>query len=229
MRDLVPAAPQQVRSEPVGFDTGATRIFSHRPAAVPLVDAPQGGSRRVPQWIFLSHLFGDLILGDRAALGLTQKNVKVGFWRRALAASAALIALFLAGVWTFSYFNNQDLVKNAEDAAKATPAQQLSAAQLPSLDDLQRLEGVRQRFWRRSTTTSATALPLATSLGLIYWLGSPRTAAADLLQPVPKVIARADTGNLDCGSSNPPRVARYFGLPFGLQRLESVSHHNPKP
>ena len=143
MRDLVPAAPQQVRPEPVGFDTGATRIFSQRPAAVPLVDAPQGGSRRVPQWIFLSHLFGDLILGDRAALGLTQKNVKVGFWRRALAGSAAVIALLLVGVWTFSYFNNQDLVNNADDAAKARPLQQLSAAQVPSINDLQRLESVR--------------------------------------------------------------------------------------
>ena len=61
-----------------------TLIFSRRAAAVPLADAPQGGSRKVPQWIFLSHLFSGLILGDRAALGLTQKNIKVSFWRRAL-------------------------------------------------------------------------------------------------------------------------------------------------
>ena len=144
LRDLVPAAAPQIEPEPAGFDASATRIFSRRAAAVPLADAPQGGSRKVPQWIFLSHLFSGLILGDRAALGLTQKNVKVSFWRRALVATAALLALVLAGLWTWSYSENQSLIKDAEAAAATTPAQQLSAAQLPSLDALQHLEAVRQ-------------------------------------------------------------------------------------
>jgi type VI secretion system protein ImpL len=145
VRDLVPAAVPQVQAEPVGLDAGATRIFSRGGASMPLADAPQGSSRRVPQWIFLNHLFSDLILGDRSALGITQKNVKVGFWRRALMASAALVALFLAGAWTLSYLRNRSWVDDAEQAARAVPVQQLSSAQALSPDALKQLEHVREK------------------------------------------------------------------------------------
>ncbi len=142
--DLAPAAVQQVQPEPAGFDAGATRIFSRRQqTSAPLVEAQQGGSRKVPQWVFLNHLFGDLILADRSALGLTQKSVKVSFWRRALMAAAAALALFLAAAWTISYIGNRSLVNEAEEAAQTMPPQQLASTQLASLDSLQRLERVR--------------------------------------------------------------------------------------
>ena len=45
---------------------------------------PVGATRKVPQWLFLSHLFNDVLLADSAAMGASGSSVKTGFARRAL-------------------------------------------------------------------------------------------------------------------------------------------------
>jgi type VI secretion system protein ImpL len=141
--DLAPAP--QAQPEPAAFDAGATRIFG-RQAAMPLMDMPQGSSRKAPQWVFLSHLFSGLILADKPALGVAQSSVKVSFWRRAALAAAAAVAVVLAILWAISFTGNHELVSGSVGAAQRMPAQGLPSTQLASLDSLQQLEQMREKL-----------------------------------------------------------------------------------
>ena len=122
----------------------ATGIFSLR-AAQPL-ETPQvsAGSRRIPQWLFLSHLFNSVILADRAALGASARSAATELLRRVLFASAAGLALLLAAAFTVSYFNNRALEHGAMEAARGISAIPYSGDELPSVDSLQRLETLRE-------------------------------------------------------------------------------------
>jgi type VI secretion system protein ImpL len=143
--DVAPATPLGPVLEEQGFDSGATRIFSGGGRGGPRMQAEvlQSGSRKVPQWVFLTHLFSDLILVDQPAMVATGSSVKVNFWRRALLASVAVLSLFLSIWWIVSYTNNRALVHDAVEAARAVPTFGLPSAQLAPLDSLQRLAKVR--------------------------------------------------------------------------------------
>ena len=43
--------------------------YGQQAAARPVPAAPAGMPRKVPQWLFLPHLFNDIVLADRAAMG----------------------------------------------------------------------------------------------------------------------------------------------------------------
>jgi type VI secretion system protein ImpL len=123
----------------------ATGIFSLKQAMEP-VEAPQPspGSRRIPQWLFLSHLFNDVILADRAALGASGRNVRADFVRRLLFAGGALLALLLSVAFTISYFGNRALERDVTEAARGISAILSGGDELPSIDSLQRLETLRE-------------------------------------------------------------------------------------
>jgi type VI secretion system protein ImpL len=123
----------------------ATGIFSLKHAIEP-VEAPQPspGSRRIPQWLFLSHLFNDVILADRAALGASGRNVRADFIRRLLFAGGALLALLLTTAFTVSWLGNRALEHRVLEAARGISAIPSGGDELPSIDSLQRLETLRQ-------------------------------------------------------------------------------------
>jgi type VI secretion system protein ImpL len=122
----------------------ATGIFSLR--SLEPVETPQvsSGSRRIPQWLFLSHLFNDVILADRAALGASGRNVGTDLLRRVLFAAGAGLALLLATAFTISYFNNRALEHSVTEAARGISAIPYGGDELPSVDSLQRLETLRE-------------------------------------------------------------------------------------
>ncbi len=143
--DLAPAAPAPIVEEQ-GMDTGATRIFSPRSkGTLGLVEGQSGGagSRRVPQWVFLGHLFSHVILSDQPATTVARRNVKINVARRILLGATAAFALFMAGWWIVSYSNNRALVTDAVEAARAVPSVPLPSGQLAALDSLRRLTRVR--------------------------------------------------------------------------------------
>jgi type VI secretion system protein ImpL len=108
-------------------------------AAAPLV------TRTEQQWVFLSHLFSDVLLQDHAALGASGSSSKVSFWQRFLLVAAAVISLVFCVGFTVSYFGNRSLVSQVADAQAASftpPAANLA----PALSDLQRLNEIRQFF-----------------------------------------------------------------------------------
>jgi type VI secretion system protein ImpL len=141
--DVTPAA-QVPMAEHQPFDAGATQIFTRRPAfGGSAAEVQEAGSRRIPQWVFLRHLFPDVILADRPAGSLTQRNVKVNLARRVLLGAVAAAGLLLCIWWIVSYSNNSRLIDDATEAARSVPSVSLSAGQLASVEALQRLTRVK--------------------------------------------------------------------------------------
>ena len=142
---------------PRGGDLGATRMFvpgSFAPSPMSVSNEPSQ-SRRVPQWVFLNHLFSDVILKDQAAQRSSSTSLKVSFGRRLLLASATAAALVFAIGWTFSWLGNRTVVREAVDTAQALPVVdpgQTSAVSLQQLEQLDRQRLVLQKLtlWERN-------------------------------------------------------------------------------
>ncbi len=145
-----PAAPRLERQsmEAASAATGMFRAAAAQPAPAPV---PGGVARKVPQWLFLAHLFNDVVLGDRAAMGASGASTRTGFLQRVLLASAALLAVVLIIGFTVSFFNNRALEKDVIEAARGISAAESSGFDLPSADALKRLETLRQSLERLAT------------------------------------------------------------------------------
>ncbi len=141
------AAP---RPAPQAFQAGgsATGVFraalaqQQQAAAAPRVT----GSRRVPQWVFLSHFWNDVVLGDSAATAVSSASVKTSMLKRVLFASAAGLCLLYALLLTISYVRNSALESRVLEAARGISATPVSASELPSADALRRLDALREEL-----------------------------------------------------------------------------------
>jgi type VI secretion system protein ImpL len=143
VREEVVAAPVQQR--PAGpVDAGATIAFSvaggqlHRPAPQ---QAPRMSASRVPQWVFLPHLFSNLLLKDQSALEASRASTKVNLLKRTLLGCVCGCILVYLVLLTISFFNNLDLAQQVSKAATvpvfaATQTQFASAHDLQTLDQL---------------------------------------------------------------------------------------------
>src|ERR1017187_1034126 len=139
----VAAAPQQQAG--YGPAGGAAGLFKVGQAAQAPQAAPQvGATRKVPQWLFLSHLFNDVLLADSAAMGASGASVKGGSARRVLYLAAAVLCLLLCIAFTVSFFNNRALETQARDAAVGISSTESSGQNLASVDALRKLEALRQ-------------------------------------------------------------------------------------
>ena len=148
-----PQAPQPAR----GADMGATRVFvtgSLNPPAMSASREP-AQSRRVPQWVFLNHLFSDVIFQDQAGQRSSSTSLTVSLGRRILLGAATAVALVFAIGWTSSWLNNRSVVREAVDTAQALPVLdpgQTPAASLQQLTQLDRQRQVLQKLteWERN-------------------------------------------------------------------------------
>jgi type VI secretion system protein ImpL len=134
--------------EAAGGATGIFRTGFPAPAAgAPLAQAgvPSGpGGRKVPQWVFLGHLFSDLILRDENALGASGSSTRTSMLRRVLLISAAALCLVFAIGLTVSFFGNRALENQVLDAARAIPPGEASGLNLPTPEALQKLDNLRE-------------------------------------------------------------------------------------
>ncbi len=159
-----PAAPSQ--PEPVG---GATRMFragfqAEQRAAQ--AQAPQpSAARRVPQWLFLGHLFHDVILADGAARAASGSSVKTSMTKRILLGTAAALCLLYSGLLAMSFVNNRSLEQNALTAANGIGTTQVAGTALPTEDALHRLETLRQSL-QQVTDYETNGKPLSLRWGL---------------------------------------------------------------
>jgi type VI secretion system protein ImpL len=155
------AAPQQQQSK---FGGGATMMFnpsSLQAAQAQAAFVPQAvGTKRVPQWMFLSHLFNDIILVDRAAMGASGASTKTSGLQRGLLIGASALALIFLGIFTWSYFGNRSLEKRAIEAAQAISGNEASGGALPSVESLRRLETLRQSLEELTRYRERTPLGL---------------------------------------------------------------------
>ncbi len=174
LRDQVAEAPLVRDAERSGLEWGgATGMFragveaqrrSQQAGITP--GAPVSGRvRRVPQWLFLSHLFSGVILADDVARAASGSSVKTSLTKRVLLASAAGLCLLYTIFLAWSYSKNSDLESRALAAARALPAPSNSNATMPSEDSLRRLEALQQPLVQLTDWASKGA-PLSFRFGL---------------------------------------------------------------
>jgi len=145
--DDVVAAPVLVaETAEESLNSGATQIFR---GGVSQVAAPPairgGGPRRVPQWVFLSSLFNDILVKDRVALAASGSSSHVNLLRRiALGCAVFLGLVFLTG-FTVSFFTNHALQSRVKDEVADLRTLQLPAdtRQPATISDLQKLDRLR--------------------------------------------------------------------------------------
>ena len=140
------AAPAPVVNKPRTLaDSGATGVFRVGAESAAPFSPESSAVRKVPQWIFLRQLFSQVVLADEAALGVSAVSVKTSTWKRVLLASAAALGLLLSLAWIISFSQNRGLEAAARDAAAAVKLDNAAAAApIPSLDDLTKLDNLRQ-------------------------------------------------------------------------------------
>jgi type VI secretion system protein ImpL len=146
VNEAAPVQAAQPQLGGYGHAQGATGIFSvgGMAAAQAPPPPPVATTRKVPQWLFLSHLFNDILLADRAAMGASGASVKTGFWRRLLFASAAGLCFLLMVFFTISFFNNRSLETKVRDAAAGISSVESAGGGLAPVESLRKLENLRQ-------------------------------------------------------------------------------------
>ena len=142
------APPQEARSPEARTQPGAreaTAMFrvptgGQAAAAAPRQRAPV--SRKIAQWVFLTHFFNHVLLADRTAMGASGSSSKTDLWRRVLLILAAALCLIFCIGFTTSFFQNHALEGQVRDARQGTVV--APAATTASLDSLASLEALRQ-------------------------------------------------------------------------------------
>jgi type VI secretion system protein ImpL len=146
--DVVPATPQAQAADD-GLDGGATRIFvaggPQTPRAANLARAP--GSRKVPQWVFLTQLFNGVIVKDRVAFAASGFSARVSLLRRVVLVSILLGGIVFAIGFLVSFVGNHSLESDVRIALHGAQTIQAPAAnQVASLTDLQKLDRLRREL-----------------------------------------------------------------------------------
>jgi len=96
----------------------------------------QPNARKVPQWVFLTHLFHGLIMQDSAAMAASGASVKTSVLRRVLFACTIGLFLLVATAFTISYFGNRALEQEALTAARNITGSDSSEPVLRRLETL---------------------------------------------------------------------------------------------
>jgi type VI secretion system protein ImpL len=141
--DVVAASVDDYETSPEP-DSGATRIFTaghgggRHPVAKKVV-----GSRKVPQWMFLSQFFNGVLLKDQVAFRTSGFSTRVSLLRRIALISVAAIGLLCGLLLFISFLENRSLENEVTEAERRVPTLSLSAGQLASLSDLQQLDRLR--------------------------------------------------------------------------------------
>ncbi len=129
---LPAATPMPARSaQASGHATGMFQAMRPGAAAQPAQQPQYTGSKRVPQWVFVSRLFNQVILQDRAALAASGSSTKTSGLQRMLLIGASLLLFFTAIAFTVSFFKNRAMVNNAVAVAEAIPATEAAGTRSP--------------------------------------------------------------------------------------------------
>ena len=141
------AAPQQQERQSFEASREATGFFRmgqmQQPAQAP-VAVQSHGSKKVPQWCFIGHLFSYVLLEDKVAMGASGASTQANTLRRVLLATAAVLCLVFAIGMVVSYSNNRELEATSIQAAQGISSSESSGLNLPSLEALKKLETLRQ-------------------------------------------------------------------------------------
>src|SRR5205823_1414751 len=147
---------------------GATRMFRTSDIQVQAQAQPAARvvqSRKVPEWTFLPHLFNEVILRDRGALGASGHSAHVQVTRRILFAITALLCLVVLALAAISFSNNralqQTIAASAESLSRSVPG----PTESPSLDQIQELDKIGATL-AELQTYSKDGAPFSYRMGL---------------------------------------------------------------
>lgn len=147
VQDSPVAAPRASASQHSAFEAAGSATGFFQAGATPVAPAPitpaGAGSRKVPQWLFLSQLFTDVIQRDKAALGASGSSTKTSTLQRILLVAAAVLFLIAAVGFTVSFFGNRALENEVLEAARGIPPGEAGGMNLPTQDALMKLETLR--------------------------------------------------------------------------------------
>jgi type VI secretion system protein ImpL len=143
--DVAPAAAQQERQsfEASREATGFFRMGQMQQQVQAPV-AQSHGSKKVPQWCFIGHLFSYVLLEDKVAMGASGASTQANTLRRVLLGAAAVLCLVFSIGMLVSYFNNKELEATSLQAAQGISSSESSGLNLPSSEALKKLETLRQ-------------------------------------------------------------------------------------
>jgi type VI secretion system protein ImpL len=144
VNDVLEVAAVQGQAAPPPPADGATRIFSFSAAkaSAPTQAMRSRGTRKVPQWVFLPHLFSNILLADKSALDASRASTHTGGLRKFLLGTVSVLLLILLAFGTISFFRNRALAASVADMA-AAPVIVGAAGSLPTAADLQSLDKKR--------------------------------------------------------------------------------------
>jgi type VI secretion system protein ImpL len=146
--DVVAAPEVPVEVAETGFNSGATQIFrgvGSQVQAAP-VAVRSGGSRRVPQWVFLTSLFNDVLVRDRVALATSGTSSRVNLLRRIVLGTAVLAGVICLTGFVVSFFRNRALEARVQDAVADLSALQTGTNQVAGVGDLKKLDNLRSEL-----------------------------------------------------------------------------------
>jgi type VI secretion system protein ImpL len=143
--DVVAARSMAIDTPEADLNSGATQIF--RGGASLVQQAPvavrSGGPRRMPQWVFLTSLFNDVLVKDRVALATSGASSRVNLLRRFALGAVVFVGLVCLTGFLVSFFRNRALETNVQEAVSDLGSLQTATGQAASLNDLQKLERLR--------------------------------------------------------------------------------------
>ena len=114
-------------------------------AAQPAPQPQYTGSKRVPQWVFVSRLFNQVILQDRAALAASGSSTKTSGLQRMLLIGASLLLFFTAiALHCLLLQEPLDGEQCRRGGRSHSARRRRPALAWRQLDSLQRLETLRQ-------------------------------------------------------------------------------------
>jgi type VI secretion system protein ImpL len=126
---------------------GATQVFDLRAMqeqATRQAAPVSGRQRRVPQWVFLDGILRRVVLKDRVAMGITTSGFGLSILRRASLAAGIAFMLFVGIMIMGTHHLEVGLQRDVRDAITGVQDVTGPAIGLASLDDLQRLDTLRQ-------------------------------------------------------------------------------------
>jgi type VI secretion system protein ImpL len=147
--DVVAAPEVPVEAADSGYNhAGATQIFrgvGSQVQAAP-VAVRSGGSRRVPQWVFLSSLFNDVLVKDRVALATSGSSSRVNLLRRIALGTAVLVGVIFLTGFVVSFFRNRALETRVQEAVADLSTLQTATNQAAGVGDLKKLDNLRSEL-----------------------------------------------------------------------------------
>jgi type VI secretion system protein ImpL len=128
-----------------GYNANATVVFGAGGMRAPEpVVARMSGTHKVPEWVFLSQLFNEVLLKDRVALSASGFSSRVSLLRRVALASVIVIALIFAVGFLTSFVGNFFLESTVKQEVEDVRAIHGTPGQTPSIDDLRKLDSLRK-------------------------------------------------------------------------------------